>query len=309
MRSRRRVGAVRRQAKRLALRQAQGDTDALRHAQGDAQAQGETDELRCEAGEAIVTRDLVCKYDDFIAVDGVSIKVHFGEALGVVGPNGSGKSTLLKTLCGLLAPADGELCVLGAQPRDLPPGSIAYVPQVEAVDWSFPATVRDVVAMGRFARLKFWQYFGKRDAQAVQAALEAVNMAPFASRHIANLSGGQQQRVFVARAIAQEPKVLLLDEPTTGVDAATEESLRHVVRKLVAGGLPVIMTTHDLDRVDEWFDRLLVLDRKVLAIGTPSEVARSGAYAAIREHTHTHGHLRHDHEPHAGHVSHPEVKH
>jgi ABC-type Mn2+/Zn2+ transport system ATPase subunit len=169
--------------------------------------------------------------------------------------------------------------------------------------------VWDVVKIGRYPRLKFWQRFGPRDREAVQDALEAVKMHVFADRHIANLSGGQQQRVFVARAIAQEPQLLLLDESTTGVDAATEESLREVVRNLVAGGLPVIMTTHDLDRVDEWFDRLLVLDRKMLAIGTPEQVAQSGAYSAIREHTHTHGHLRHDHPPHEGHAAHPEVKH
>lgn len=265
--------------------------------------------LQCEPGEAVVTRNLVCKYDDFTALDGVSIKVHFGEALGIVGPNGSGKSTLLKALCGLILPWSGQLCVLGKQPRDLPAGSIAYVPQVEAVDWSFPATVWDVVAMGRYPRKKFWKRFDAYDREAVQDALEAVHMSVFASRHIANLSGGQQQRVFVARAIAQCPDLLLLDEPTTGVDAQTEDALREVVRNLVAGGLPVIMTTHDLDRVNEWFDRLLVLDRKMLAIGTPAQVAKSGAYAGIREHTHTHGHLRHDHAPHDGHASHPEVKH
>jgi ABC-type Mn2+/Zn2+ transport system ATPase subunit len=183
------------------------------------------------------------------------------------------------------------------------------VPQVEAVDWSFPATVWDVVAMGRFPRLKFWQRCGKQDSEIVHEALRAVGMEPLSKRPIANLSGGQQQRVFVARAIAQEPKLLLLDEPTTGVDAKTEEQLREVVRGLVAGGMPVLMTTHDLDRVDDWFDRLLVLDRRVLALGTPADVAASGAYAGIREHTHTHGHLRHDHPPHAAHASHPEIKH
>ena len=108
-------------------------------------------------------------------------------------------------------------------------------------------------------------------------------------RHIAHLSGGQQQRVFVARAIAQEPQLLLLDEPTTGVDAETEEALREIVRELVAAGLPVLMTTHDLDRVDEWFDRLLVLDRRVLALGTPREVVESGAYA---RHSRAHAHAR-----------------
>ncbi len=257
---------------------------------------------------AVVTRDLVVRYDDFTALEGATIDVEFGEALGVVGPNGSGKSTLLKTICGLLTPASGELRVLGGDPRKLPPGSIAYVPQIEAVDWSFPATVKDVVSMGRFSRLPFWRPFGAHDREMVMRALDAVNMAPLAGRHIANLSGGQQQRVFVARAIAQEPKLLLLDEPTTGVDAATEEALRKVVRKLVAGGMPVIMTTHDLDRVDVWFDRLLVLDRRVLALGTPQQVVESGAYAAIREHTHTHGHLRSDHPPHAEHAAHPEIR-
>jgi manganese transport system ATP-binding protein len=256
----------------------------------------------------VVARDLDVRYEDFTALVGATLAVHYGEALGVVGPNGSGKSTLLKTIAGLLLPSSGELSVLGQPPRKLPPGTIAYVPQVEAVDWSFPATVWDVVAMGRFARMHFWQRFDSSDREVVRHALDVVSMADLAGRRISNLSGGQQQRAFVARALAQEPKLLLLDEPTTGVDAATEEALREIVRELVAGGLPVIMATHDLDRVDDWFDRLLVLDRRVLAIGTPREVVDSGAYSAIREHTHTHGHLRHDHEPHAAHAVHPEIR-
>jgi ABC-type Mn2+/Zn2+ transport system ATPase subunit len=258
--------------------------------------------------DAVVARDLVVRYEDFTALIGATFNVRYGESLGIVGPNGSGKSTLLKTIAGLLLPSRGELLVLGTQPRKLSPGTIAYVPQVEAVDWSFPATVWDVVAMGRFARLRFWQHFGAHDRQAVRNALDLVKMNALADRPIAHLSGGQQQRAFVARAIAQEPQLLLLDEPTTGVDAATEEALREIVRRLTAGGLTVLTATHDLDRVDEWFDRLLVLDRRVLALGTPDEVVASGAYSAIREHTHTHGHLRHDHEPHAAHAIHPEIK-
>jgi ABC-type Mn2+/Zn2+ transport system ATPase subunit len=258
--------------------------------------------------DAVVARDLVVRYEDFTALIGATFNVRYGESLGIVGPNGSGKSTLLKTIAGLLLPSRGELLVLGTQPRKLSPGTIAYVPQVEAVDWSFPATVWDVVAMGRFARLRFWQHFGAHDRQAVHNALDLVKMNALANRPIAHLSGGQQQRAFVARAIAQEPQLLLLDEPTTGVDAATEEALREIVRRLTAGGLTVLTATHDLDRVDEWFDRLLVLDRRVLALGTPDEVVASGAYSAIREHTHTHGHLRHDHEPHAAHAIHPEIK-
>jgi manganese/iron transport system ATP-binding protein len=258
--------------------------------------------------DAVMARNLVVRYEDFTALVGATLEVHYGEALGVIGPNGSGKSTLLKCIAGLLTPFSGELRVLGTEPRKVTPGTIAYVPQVESVDWSFPATVWDVVAMGRFPRLQFWQRFSARDREVVRRALELVNVAGLADRHIAHLSGGQQQRVFVARAIAQEPELLLLDEPTTGVDAATEEALRRIVRELVAGGMPIMMATHDLDRVGEWFDRLLVLDRRVLALGTPQEVVESGAYSAIREHTHTHGHLRHDHEPHAAHAVHPEIR-
>ncbi len=247
-------------------------------------------------------------YDAFCALESIDLCVEHGEALGIVGPNGSGKSTLLKTIAGLLRPERGSICVFGTEPRRLPRGSIAYVPQVEAVDWGFPATVSDVVAMGRFAHLPWWGRFGPPDRALVDEAIEAVGMSAMAGRHIAELSGGQQQRAFIARALAQQPRLLLLDEPTTGVDAATEEALRHVVRGVVARGTPVLMTTHDLERVNEWFDRLMVLDRRMLALGTPDEVAASGAYAAIREHTHTHGHLRVDHDPHEGHEAHPEVR-
>ena len=242
----------------------------------------------------VVIHDLIVSYDGRPALDCAELTVYRGQALGIVGPNGSGKSTLLKTIAGLLTPNAGSVEIFGRKPRALEPGTIAYVPQVEAVDWSFPATVRDVVSMGRFSRLRPWQRFGAADRAAVLGALETVRMSDLASRHIAQLSGGQQQRAFVARAIAQEPALLLLDEPTTGVDAATEEALRVVVRELVADGLPVMMTTHDLDRVNDWFDRLMVLDHHILAIGTPDEVVAAGAYSSIREHTHTHGHGRHD---------------
>ena len=244
------------------------------------------------AAAAVRVDHLVVRYDRVLALDDVTLEAYFGQALGIVGPNGSGKSTLLKSIAGLLTPSTGTIDVLGAQPGKVAPGSVAYVPQIETVDWSFPATVWDVVAMGRYPRLHFWQFWGESDREAVADALRGVNMYDLRGRHISELSGGQQQRVFVARAIAQRPRLLLLDEPTTGVDAATEEALRQVVRSLVAGGLPVLMTTHDLDRVNEWFDRLMVLDRRLLAIGTPEEVVESGAYASIREHTHTHGHAR-----------------
>jgi ABC-type Mn2+/Zn2+ transport system ATPase subunit len=152
--------------------------------------------------------------------------------------------------------------------------------------------VRDVVTMGRYPRVGPFVRFSTEDHAAVARALSALDLDAIADRHISELSGGQQQRAFVARAIAQEPRLLLLDEPTTGVDAATEDALLELVRGLVASGMPVLMTTHDLDRASEWFDRLIVVDHKILADGVPDEVLESGAYAGIREHTHTHGHRR-----------------
>lgn len=241
---------------------------------------------------AVEVRGLHVRYERVEALQGVDFDVPRGTALGIVGPNGSGKSTLLKAVAGLLRPSAGSVRVQGRPPRELPPGTIGYVPQIEDVDWQFPVSVRDVIAMGRYPRLGPFQPFSAHDRSAVARAIEALDLGALADRHISALSGGQQQRTFVARAIAQEPLVLLLDEPTTGVDAATEDSLLHLVRGLVADGLPVLMTTHDLDRADEWFDRLIVVDRKILADGTPDAVLESGAYAGIREHTHTHGHRR-----------------
>lgn len=248
--------------------------------------------LQVMSDPAVRLREITVRYERLVALDRVDLTLERGQALGIVGPNGSGKSTLLKTIAGLIAPRGGILDVFGTPPRALAPGSIAYVPQIEAVDWSFPANVYDVVAMGRFPRMRPLSRFSKEDRAAVENALEALGLSNLRDRHISQLSGGQQQRAFVARAIAQEPLLLLLDEPTTGVDAATEESLRLLARTLVARGLPILMTTHDLDRAADWFDRLMVLDRRVLAVGDPMEVLASGAYAGIREHAHIHGHAR-----------------
>jgi ABC-type Mn2+/Zn2+ transport system ATPase subunit len=240
----------------------------------------------------VVVDNVVVQYERVRALDGISLTLAPATALGIVGPNGSGKSTLLKTIAGLVTPQSGSVLLLGAPPHAAPPGTVGYVPQADDVDFTFPVNVRDVVAMGRYPRLKPFQRFSAHDRRAVDDAIAALDLGPLVNRHISELSGGQQQRAFVARAIAQEPKVLLLDEPTTGVDAATEDALLHLVRALVRDGMPVMMTTHDLDRASEWFDRLIVVDRHVLADGDPETVLASGAYASIREHTHTHGHPR-----------------
>ena len=250
--------------------------------------------LASTAQAAVDVQGVVVRYDRVLALDGVSLSVERGTALGIVGPNGSGKSTLLKTVAGLIQPDAGTVRVFGEAPRVLGPGAIGYVPQIEEVDFTFPVSVRDVVSMGRYPRLGPFAPFRAADKRAVDDAIAALDLGAVANRHIAELSGGQRQRVFVARAIAQAPELLLLDEPTTGVDAATEEALLHIVRELVTGGMPVLMTTHDLDRAADWFDRLVVVDHRILADGDPETVLESGAYTSIREHTHTHGHARSD---------------
>lgn len=247
-----------------------------------------------EANLAVEVQGLVVRYDRVVALDGVFLKLPRGTALGIVGPNGSGKSTLLKSVAGLIRPDAGSVRVFGTAPALLPPGAIGYVPQIEEVDFTFPVNVRDVVSMGRYPRLGPFAPFRAADHRAVEDAIAALDLGAYANRRISDLSGGQQQRVFVARALAQEPELLLLDEPSTGVDAATEDALLHVVRGLVDGGMPVMMTTHDLDRAADWFDRLIVVDRRILADGDPADVLASGTYASIREHTHTHGHARRD---------------
>jgi manganese transport system ATP-binding protein len=243
-------------------------------------------------GHAVDVRRLTVRYGKIVALEGVDLSVEGGQALGIIGPNGSGKSTLLKAIAGLLEPSAGEVRVFGVSPKDLAPGTIGYVPQIEDVDWGFPVSVRDVVAMGRFPRLGLFRRTTARDRGRIDDALEALGLQALAERHISELSGGQRQRAFVARALAQEPRLLLLDEPSTGVDAETEDSLIGIIRKLVAEGMPVVMTTHDLDRAPEWFDRLAVVDGRIVAIGDPVTILDSDAYHGIREHHHIHGHAR-----------------
>ncbi|MDE2573331.1 MAG: metal ABC transporter ATP-binding protein [bacterium] len=242
------------------------------------------------APPAVIAERLCVSYDGGrVALAEVTFSLAPGEVLGIIGPNGSGKSTLLKATAGLLRVRSGSLEVLGKKPDALPPGSIAYVPQIDAVDWSFPATVRDVVAMGRFPKLGRFRPFATRDRRLVEDALASVRMLHLADRPIGELSGGQQQRTFIARALAQEPAIYLLDEPATGVDAATEETLLEIVRRLAGEGKPVMMSTHDLERAREWFDRLLVLETRQIFEGSTDEVLSAHPQLA---HSHAHGHSK-----------------
>ena len=216
---------------------------------------------------SVVIDGVTAGYGRRIALSDVSLTVASGSLLAVIGPNGAGKSTLLKLIAGLIRPTSGRLSVLGG-----PPGSaarsIAYLPQAEAVDWEFPVTVREVVTMGRYARLGFGHEPGRLDRERVLAALETVGMADAIDRQIGALSGGQRRRVFLARAIAADPELYLLDEPVTGVDARTQEDLMDVLEAEARAGKTVIATTHDLICAAQRFHQAALINGRLIAQGS-----------------------------------------
>lgn len=224
--------------------------------------------------------DVTAGYNDRVAVEHVSLAVEAGSLLALVGPNGSGKSTILKLMAGLLRPWSGRVEVLGAAPgREA--HRIAYVPQAELVDWQFPVTVADVVMMGRYPILGPLRRPGRDDRRSVEAAIEKVGMAALAGRQIGALSGGQRRRVFLARALAAEPDVFLLDEPVTGVDTMTEEELMDILEGETRRGKTVVASTHDLACVSERFQRVAFVNRTIIAHGPASLVLDRDVLARV----------------------------
>jgi manganese/zinc/iron transport system ATP- binding protein len=189
-----------------------------------------------------------------------------GVLVGVVGPNGAGKSTLLKAAMGLLPLAAGEVRLFGA-PFPAHRERVGYVPQRESVDWDFPTNVFDVVAMGRYGKRGLFRRLTAADREIARRALEQMGMSAFASRQISQLSGGQQQRVFLARALAQESDLYLMDEPLAGVDAATEQAVIELLRELRRQGRTVVVVHHDLVSVPEYFDWVVLLNQRLVAAG------------------------------------------
>jgi len=204
------------------------------------------------------------------ALEDTSFVLTRGERVAIVGPNGAGKSTLLKAIAGILAPATGSVDVYGA----VAGGHICigYVPQRSQVDWNFPVTVADVVLMGRVARIGLFRQAGRNDHRLVAESLAQVGMSELAGRQIGELSGGQQQRVFIARALAQEAELLLMDEPLTGLDVPAQEAIFNILDLLRARGMTVLVSTHDLQLAAERFDRLMLLRRRIIGFGPAAEV-------------------------------------
>lgn len=218
---------------------------------------------------AVRLRDVSAGYGERIALEEITLDLPTGSLVAIFGPNGGGKSTLLKVIAGLLAPTTGTVETLG-----LPAGEaarrIAYVTQAELVDWSFPVSVWDVAMMGRYPRLGPWRRPASTDREAVREALDQVGMLDRAQSQIGELSGGQRRRAFLARAIAADPELYLLDEPVTGVDVTTQEDLMTVLHAETERGRTVIATTHDLAAAAAHFDTVIALNRRLVAMGSAS---------------------------------------
>jgi ABC-type Mn2+/Zn2+ transport system ATPase subunit len=218
-----------------------------------------------------VIENVSVSYRRVLALESVSLATSCGNRVALIGPNGAGKSTLLKAIAGLVPRSGGSILWRGAAVKKWS-REFAYLPQREEVDWSFPITVRGLVEMGRYPQTGWWRKFSPADATAVDLALESLALNDLQNRQIRELSGGQQQRAFLARALAQEAHVLLLDEPFTGLDRNASQLLGDLLEKLAHEGRLVIASHHDLNTVPTLFDEALVLATRPLAFGPVAEI-------------------------------------
>jgi len=218
----------------------------------------------------IHAENLCLHYESNAALDDISFELRAGERLAVVGPNGAGKSTLLKIIAGVLSPTDGQVYILGNLPRGHI--CIAYVPQRSQVDWSFPVTVADVVMMGRVGQMGLFRNPKASDWDLVHWALEVVRMTHLSKRQISQLSGGQQQRMFIARALAQEAELMLMDEPLAGLDINSQEEVFRILDDLKERHVTVLISLHDLKMAAQRFDKVMLLNQRMLGFGTPEDV-------------------------------------
>ena len=215
---------------------------------------------------ALQIADLTVSYHRIPALHHITFEVACGQCVGLLGPNGAGKTTLLKTLAGLLERETGTIHFHGREVRGATP-DIAYLPQRGQIDWDFPTTVRGLVEMGRYLRLGWWRRYGAVDATAVDSAIAVMDLDSLQTRQIGALSGGQQQRAFLARALAQEAHVLLLDEPFSGLDKPNQDNLKKTLRQLREQGKLLLVSHHDLATVREVFDRVVLLNGELIAAG------------------------------------------
>lgn len=215
--------------------------------------------------------DLTVSYDQSPVLWNIDLSLPEGKLVGILGPNGAGKSTLIKAIMGLVDPSGGYVRIFDKE-LDLVRNRISYVPQRESVDWNFPASVLDVVLMGTYGRLGLFKRPGKKEKQLALDCLEKVGMTAFAKRQISELSGGQQQRVFIARALAQEADLYLMDEPFAGVDMATETAIFQLLQEMTQEGKTILVVHHDIHSAMKYFEWIIMLNLHLVASGPKSEV-------------------------------------
>ena len=220
----------------------------------------------CAHHHELQVSGLTVRYRTHTALEDATMGTSCGNCVALIGPNGAGKSTLLKAIAGLIPRAGGSIQWRGTTVKKWH-REFAYLPQREEVDWSFPVTVRGLVEMGRYSQLSWWRRWRSVDTRRVDEALELLQLKGLERRQIAELSGGQQQRAFIARSVASEAHVLLLDEPFTGLDRPARENLSALLRRLAGEGRLVIASHHDLITVPELFDQVLILNRRPVAFG------------------------------------------
>jgi ABC-type Mn2+/Zn2+ transport system ATPase subunit len=233
----------------------------------------------CGHHHELRVENLRVRYRNVEALRDVSLATSCGACVALIGPNGAGKSTLLKAVAGLLPVSAGSILWRGTRVAKWS-REIAYLPQRENVDWQFPITVRGVVRMGRYPQAGWWRPFSTTDEAAIERAIGLMGLADLGDRQISHLSGGQQQRVFLARALAQEAHVLLLDEPFTGLDRNSKSALAVTLRQLTAEGRLVIAAHHDMETVRDIYDEVLLLNHRAIAFGPVADVFTEAALEA-----------------------------
>jgi len=220
---------------------------------------------------ALELHDLTVSYAKKPVLYGVDVQVPQGALVGIIGPNGAGKSTMIRAIMGLTPASSGWVQIFG-ESFEKNRHRVGYVPQREQVDWDFPVNVMDVVLMGRYGRRGWLRRVTKEDKEIAEESLDKVGMLPFRNRQIANLSGGQQQRVFLARALAQQSDLYLMDEPFAGVDATTERAIVTLLQDLQSQGKTILVVHHDLTTAKEYFDHLLLLNMRLVSFGKTQDV-------------------------------------
>ncbi|NVJ87607.1 MAG: metal ABC transporter ATP-binding protein [Algoriphagus sp.] len=227
--------------------------------------------IKQNANPILEIHDLTVSYDQSPVLWNVDFSLPSGKLIGILGPNGAGKSTLIKSIMGLIAPSSGYVKIFD-QDLDKVRDKISYVPQRESVDWNFPASVLDVVLMGTYGKLGLFRRPGKKEKELALSCLEKVGMTAYVHRQISELSGGQQQRVFIARALAQEADLYLMDEPFAGVDMNTETAIFQLLQEMSQSGKTVIVVHHDIYSAVNYFDWFIMLNQHLVASGPKNEV-------------------------------------